>query len=1156
MKWNERQRQAIEERGKNIIVSAAAGSGKTAVLVERILRLIIEENTRVDELLVVTFTKAAAAEMKERIAKAIKNKIKETGESGENLEFLKEQLDLLGQASISTFHSFAMNIIKNYYYVADISPDLKTADETQVAIMKINAIEQVFAEEFDRDDNKDFIRFMNHYSSHKTENGIKESLLKTYEKIMAMEEPFKWLHEKVEVVQKYDDKDTVSRQAIFPLLYNFYRKEVERLYYLKNMIKDILEENGIVLMAEKQSKDVEKIKKVLELLDSDVNIENLRDAIEAVSNIKFTQLRATKEEKEEYNLIKDQIDVFKTKASDKLKEMKNLMNAENFEKIFADIKETYPYLKEIEHLLISLHEKYSQMKLDKNVMDFNDMEHYALEILANEQVAKECRNRYKYIFVDEYQDSNYIQEAIIARIKRVDNLFVVGDLKQSIYSFRLAEPDIFRARYKEYQIDEHSIKIDLNQNFRCKKNIIDGVNHVFKNCMDDYDDNAKLYKGVSNEEQYDFPVKMLVCEENFDEMENEAYTELLEFKKVEMEAAAVAREIKDIVGKTVIYDSKSEVERVLEYRDIVILIRSVKSVGDVFQNILSKEGIPVFLNNNGGYFETTEITLLLNLLTAIDNPMKDIPLISVMYSCVFNFTIDELMSIRNEKRKGTFYSAVINYTENGTISSLKDKTGAMISKLKKWKSEGNFKPLDEFVWNVIQTSGIYLDAGLKNGGIQRQLNLRTFVDKTKVYLSLGENSIYGLLNYFEMVKSNIETGPVSLVAKEEDTVQITTIHKSKGLEYPVVIIPSMNKNFMGKNRDGIVSINRKLGIALKTYAKENGAIKDNILVKMIENLRREDMREEEIRILYVGMTRAKDMLIMVGNVKDSLADFEKIKTEIEPKTYLECSLVPALEHPETFKVQVKSKDVIFENLSREESIREHIAKVKKQLNTQTSEQAMEAIDQKMRFQYPYVEEFKIKSKYGVTELNRKNEIYNDNEIIQPDFMIDQSRPKKTMVNVHYGNIYHTAMEWMDFSKAAAQGKAYVEELIEQLKETGRLTDEEVKVLSPAKLLHFIESPVGKRAAASKACYKERQFTMKHQIDGHDTLVQGVIDCYFEEDNGFVLIDYKTGKNKKESTENYKIQVQLYREAIEKATGKTVKEGWLYFFGDDESLKVF
>lgn len=1153
MKWNERQRQAIEERGKNIIVSAAAGSGKTAVLVERILRLIIEENTRVDELLVVTYTKAAAAEMKERMAKAIKNKIKE---SSENREFLKEQLDLLSQASISTFHSFAMDIIKNYYYVADISPDLKPADETQVAIMKINAIEQVFLEEFDKEDNKNFIRFMNHYSSHKTESGIKESLLNTYDKIRAMEEPFKWLHENVEIVKRYDDLDIVTQQPIFQMLYDFYKKEVETLLYLKKRLKNVLEENGIVLMAEKQNKDIEKIKSVLEILAVDTDINKLREAVMAISNIKFVQLRATNEEKEEYGLIKEEVGVFRSKAADKLKEIKSFLDEDDFEKVFKNVKDTYPYLKEIEHLLLSLHDKYLQMKLDKNVMDFNDMEHYALEILKNEQVAKECRDRFKYIFVDEYQDSNYIQEAIIARIKRIDNLFVVGDLKQSIYSFRLAEPDIFKSRYKEYQNDKNSIKIDLNQNFRCKKNIIDGVNDVFEQCMEEYDEDAKLYKGVTNDKKYDFPVKMLVCEENFADMENDEYQDLLEIKKVEMEAAVVAKEIKNMVGNTIIYDTKKECERVLEYRDVVILIRSVKGVGDVFQNILSKEGIPVFLNNNGGYFETTEISLLLNLLTAIDNPMKDISLISVMYSCVFNFTTDELMEIRNEKRRGSFYSAVMNYRENGPNEQLKCKIGNMICKLDKWKSESQFKPLDEFVWNLIQESGIYLDAILKNNGVQRQLNLRTFVDKTKVYLSLGENSIYGLLNYFDMVKSNIETGPISLVAKDEDTVQITTIHKSKGLEYPIVIIPSMNKNFMGKNRDGMINVNRKLGIALKTYATENGAMKDNILTKMIENLRRENMREEEIRILYVGMTRAKDMLIMVGNVKDSQSDFENIKTEIDPKTYLECSLIPSLEHPETFNLLVKSKDKIFDNITQQEANQADITKIKKQLNTHTSQQAIETIDEKMNFKYPYMDEFKIKSKYGVTELNRKNELYNDNEIIQPDFMQVEDKPKKSMLNVHYGNIYHTAMEYMDFSKASIGGEDYIKDLIQELKEIGHLTDEEIRVLSASKLMHFINSPIGQRAAASEKCHKECQFTMKHQIDGCDTLVQGVIDCYFKEDDSYVLIDYKTGKNRKESIENYKIQVQLYREAIEKSTGKNVKEGWLYFFGDNEAVQVF
>ena len=1151
MRWNDSQRQAIEERGVNIIVSAAAGSGKTAVLVERILRLIIEDNTSVDQLLVVTFTKAAAAEMKERIGQAIKKAIKEN-EDKEKREFLKDQLEILGQAAISTFHAFAMDLIKNYYYMADISPDLKPADDTQGTLMKLEAMDQVFAEGFEMEGNYEFIKLMNHYSSHKNETGIKNSLLGAYDKIMAMEDPFGWLNEKIEVLNGYDYMEILQHQEIYPMVVDYYRQQLEKIYQLKSMIVDKLDENGLEILKSKQEPDLEPLALWINQLKNDHSPESFDKVRLGVSVYKFTTLRATKDEKEEYNLIKDEIAGIRSVASDILKGLKVDFPDEDIRDTFKMAKENYSYLKEIQRILESFHERYSNMKLDKNLMDFNDMEHYALKILANEQVQQECRDRFKYIFVDEYQDSNYIQEAIIGKIKRENNLFVVGDLKQSIYSFRLAEPDIFRARYKEYQNEPVSVKIDLNQNFRCKKNIIDGVNQVFENCMDDYDQAARLHQGVENKAEYDFPVEVIIAEEEMQDQAEGQMEELMDIKKAEMEAIIVADRIQQLINsKTKIYDNKKEIERQLEYRDIVILIRSVKTVGDILQKTLSKRNIPVFLNNNGGYFESTEIALLLNLLDIIDNPYKDIPLISVMYSCVFNFSIDELMSIRKQSKKGSFYQAMSEYRENGPENMLIDKIANMLRKINKWQSEAKFMPLDQFVWKLINESGIYLDAGLKRTGQQRQLNLRTFIDKTKVYLSFGENSIFGLLNYFEMVKSNIETGPVSLVAKDEDTVQITTIHKSKGLEYPVVIIPSITKNYMRGGSDGLINIDRKIGIAIKTHTKE-GALKDNIVVKMIQNLKKKEQLEEEIRILYVGMTRAKDQLILVGNVKNFQEYLDGLVGKLDKTSYLECVAEPALGNKETFRMKVLPKSQLCSQVESDTNIISNKHTLEKILKEPVAPDQVEKVGEKMTYQYPYIDEFNIRSKYGVTELNRKNGVNYDNEIVVADFSASNTTQ---MTGVHFGNIYHTIMEHLDFAMAAEKGRQYIESLIELLYEKGYLTVDEIKVAKVSKFENFITSTIGKRAAEN-ICYKERQFTMNHTINGHDTLVQGIIDCYFEEEDGIVLLDYKTGKNVKDTTENYIIQLELYKEALEKSTGKNVKEGWLYFFGSDEAFRAF
>lgn len=1153
MQWNENQRKAIETRNRNILVSAAAGSGKTAVLVERIIRLIIEDRTGIDRLLVVTFTKAAASEMKNKIAKAIGEKLKDGSADRDTKAFLREQLDRIGQASISTFHSFAGKIIKEYYYEIGVTPDLRPAEDTQTVLLKMEAMEEVFAEEFEKDDNEAFLRFLRCYSSHKSESAVKEAIMKLYEKIRAMEDPFVWLDGSISEIERFNDAEYAESDIRYNMLIKLYYSKVREIYLFKKEVVDYLLDNGLEKMAAKQMEDLEEINSWAEFLSSRKSVEEMSAFAQRVAEFKAAVLRAGKDEKEEYEIVKSGVTARRDAVTKALRAFRDLLAGGSDETMFEDIASTAPFLREIQRIILRFHEKYREKKLEKNCMDFSDMEHYALEILKNPQIAEECRKRYAYIFIDEYQDSNYLQEAIISRIKSEDNLFMVGDLKQSIYSFRLAEPDIFRKRYEEYSADPASEKIELNQNFRCKKYIIDGVNSVFRELMDDYTDDVALHRGVENPEEADFPVELIVVDHSYRKKDSDSsdpvYKMLSDLKDAEIEAAVIADRISGLVG-TSYYDCKEQKEKLLKYSDIVLLMRGTRNKGAVYYDVLASAGIPVYLNSNSGYFETVEVRLLTDLLTVIDNFRKDIPLIGVMYSTVFGFTIDQLMMIRNEFRDMPFHEGVLKYAETGSDDLLRDRCGSMIRKLGQWREECRYEPLDGFVWRIIRESGIYADAGLMKGGRQRQMNLRTFVDKTAGYMMTGENSIYGLLNYFSMIEKNVEVGSVSLLSEEDDTVQITTIHKSKGLEYPVVIVPESASGMTGKISVPMIAADRDIGIGLKTYVPERGILKTNILRTLIEERKKEKELEEEYRILYVAMTRAKDRLILTGSV-DSYETFEAFSdiSAINKTTYLDCLYKIAASEKKEIVLDVVSCEGYGEKVSHEKSYSRNKNMLRRLLE---EERDFSGIDEIMSYRYPYETDKKVRSKYGVTELAARDEKRRHAEIVSTDYEED-SGEEKSMAT---GTAYHLVMEKIDFRRAAEEGISYIRSFVDELAEKGLLDEEEKKRIYPERIDTFFRSGPGSTAVSGKI-FREHPFTMKTYVDGAETLVQGVIDCFAEtEEKRYVLIDYKTGRYSDKTAEKYRKQIMIYRDAIEKGTGGTVEEGWLYFFAEGKGVRVF
>lgn len=1157
MKWTTKQAEAIETRDKNILVSAAAGSGKTAVLVERILRLIIEEHIGVDELLVVTFTNAAASEMKGKIISAIRKKIEE---HPEDALFLREQLGNMYKTSISTFHSFALDIIRKYFFVIDMEPNLKVGEQTQTVLMKTAVIDEVFEEEFACND-KAFIDFLNRYGSAKDEQQLKTELLTLYERIMAMPEPWQWLHEAIESVKKYENyQDT----ELFSIIKADIGSGIQNITDIKKSIGDILDDAGAVNMAKKQVQDAEYLSQIKSIF----NRGEYDLAFETLKSFKSSQLRAGKDEKEAYESVKPYIKMRKKEFDDALLYIKKTYMKESFEDMFKKVADTYPQLCQMEKLLINFHKKYSGAKLDKGIMDFSDIEHYAMQILKNDSIAEECRQKYRYIFIDEYQDSNFLQEAIVDKVKRKDNLFMVGDVKQSIYRFRLAEPDIFKERYCNYEKGErNSVKIDLNMNFRSKAPIIESINSVFEKIMEGYDEDAALYAGAPSKEGYDFPTELIVIDKSTMEdikSESSSDEELSEMKDIQLEAMAATKYIKKLVG-TNIYDHKEDKIRPLTYRDIVVLMRSMKNKGRVFAEVLEKNEIPVFLDSSSGYFETVEVNLIMDLLKIVDNGNRDIPLLGVLNSPVFSFTVDELIDIRLLDKSLSFSEVFRQYAKAGKKAELKLKCKNTVVQLKKWKDKAKYTPIEEFVWSLIRESGIYRYAGTLSGGSQRQLNLRTFADKTAVYAGTGDNSVYGLLKYFEKLKSQVEVGQISLLSAEDDTVQITTIHKSKGLEYPVVIVPGMAALMKDESIPDVGFSHKDIGVAVTYADTQKKTFENTILQKVIKSRRKKENREEELRVLYVAMTRAKDRLILTGCVKDA----EKYNMQISVSSAAKKCFLDYI-YPYMTGNYAKRVIVGVDNLSgfvpednasyddRTENIK---AFEKSAMDLMERNQIDDDISAVLSYEYPYENHFSVKSKYSVSELSGKNRKKSKNKArrkIQKHTACiggaKKTDEKTKLTGAALGTAYHTVMEHLDFVKASNTGESYIIKAMDVMEKKEIITTEEKDSVEVGKLNTFFKSDIGKRAALQNSI-KEESFIMEYEKEGAKTIVQGVIDCYFEEKGEIVLLDYKTNYMTEGIEELYREQMSFYKEALEKAKDKKVKEVWLYLFEDDRAVRV-
>ncbi|HYE69560.1 MAG TPA: helicase-exonuclease AddAB subunit AddA, partial [Anaerovoracaceae bacterium] len=933
------------------------------------------------------------------IASAISKELEESAEA-KKTSFLREQLNLIHRANISTFHAFSMEVIRRYFYLIDIEPNFKICDEAQKTILQADAMEQLLSSMFESR-SRDFIDFLSKYASTKNDNAVKEMIFEVHNFIQSIPDSFAWLREQAEALACSREEFETSPA------FREIRGEITRNLALAednfSRAGEMIEDQNLSNLMLKWKLDME----MLEALRHGIETLPFDEFGQLITDIKFQTYTASKDEKEDYEEIKEAVSALRDQGKALIKKTAAQYMTRSITAYVEDLNRTHQDAIYLCYLVEEFDRIYKEKKQKKGLIDFSDIEHYALAVLSKEEAAAEYRDKFECIFIDEYQDSNIVQETLIGKIKRENNLFMVGDVKQSIYKFRLAEPEIFIGKYEAFKENknEYDIKLDLNKNFRSKGRIIAAVNDIFSQIMNkdlsglEYDDAAALYPGQPYKGELDYPVELQIVDNiQIDDLSLD--DEIKEMKKAEMEAYTAAQIILESKGK-LIYDGKKGTERPITNKDIVILLRSAKGYAEIYYEALMKEGIPAFVDTSDGYFDTLEVEVFLNLLRVIDNRKQDIPLLSILRSPIFGFTMEELIQIRILDKELSYYQALREYAERGQAEFLKDKCSAALTDIDQWKKEAPLMPLEDFLWMLIRETGYYEYIGGIPGGSQRQANLRALVDKAVQFQSSQMKGLFGFINYIEAIKKrNVPMGQVKLLGENDDVVRIMTIHKSKGLEFPMVLVGGLGKRFNKDSNTYQVSLHKGIGLGLRFVDKENSCYKKTIVQTAIDQKKRRESLAEELRILYVAFTRAMDKLVLLGTLKDIDASMETYAIHGDhnfsgARCYLDF-LIPALGNTNIIYRQSGRKDISFrkeETDQKKNDVRNLILGGAGDFPDR--EDLNREIKRRLGYEYGHREALQLKSKFTVSELSRltKEQSQSRREIVldKPKFIREKSK---------------------------------------------------------------------------------------------------------------------------------------------------------------------
>ena len=1224
VRWTEEQKKVIDVRNKNVLVSAAAGSGKTAVLVERILSLVCgegedEKPLDVDRLLVVTFTKAAAAEMRERVGLALEKRLEADPEN----EHLQKQQTLIHSAQITTIDSFCQYVIRNYFHQIDLDPAFRIGDEGELKLLKGDVVQELLEEHYGAEDPEErarFTEFVEVYATGKSDVAIENLILQLYEFAVSYPYPKRWLAECMEPYRAQTEGD-LERSPWMQFLMNYVNRTFADLEQEIRRMLDICHLPGGPYMYEDAVQA--DLLQVQELL-SCRGYENIR---ERLTDLSFARL-STKKDPNVEEERKNQIKAFRESMKKSLKDLKEKFFNLPLTGVLDVIQKAAPTTAVLLSLTAEFADRYQEKKRLKNLADFPDLEHLALEILVEDvetgedsrmkivptDAARELSARYAQIMIDEYQDSNLIQEIILNSVSRgqgIPNVFMVGDVKQSIYRFRLARPELFMEKYHTYpQSDEAAeIRIDLHKNFRSRREVLEGTNDVFEKLMTEavggitYDSAAALYLGAEMPEpESGINVsELLLLEKNKDSLPETEDTDQAELTDRELEAHAAADCIRRVMAEGKVWDREAGAFRSVRYGDIVILLRSLTGWGDVYARVLNAAGIPAHTESRTGYFTTIEIQTLLNLLRIVDNPRQDIPLAAVLKSMIGGFTDVELAKIKSAYPDVKFHEACRKYAEKKKKENVKkqdakgkdaectievqiqEKLQTFFHNLRTYREHAEFLPIHELIEELLRITGYGDYLAAEPAGTQREANVRMLIERAIAFEKTSYRGLFHFVRYMEQLQSYKEDfGEAGILGENENAVRIMTIHKSKGLEFPVVIVAGLGKSFNRQGIRGRVVIHPELGVGLDGVDAELRTRTASLPKRVLQKALDLEMLGEELRVLYVAFTRAKEKLILLGsaaNLEEKMGKSLSFRTISTAGTYLDWVL-PAVagsgESPfevKTVTLEGQTEEALIRQMEKEEQweIFAHPEEL-----PGTDEEYAKLLEKQLSDTYPWQEDITLQGKFSVSELKKMGQteeedadtlLYPAEEIVPyiPRFMSE----KEPISGAARGTAYHRALECLNLRELYHSEK--VKEGLARLVEEGRMTQEQADVVRPYDIYAFARTPLAKRMSAARAreeFHTEQPFVIRmpaRELEigcGSDepVLIQGIIDAWFYEknengENEIVVVDYKTDfvKDGGELLKKYKKQLDYYQLTLERLTGKRVKEKIIYSFCLEEEI---
>lgn len=1208
VKWTSEQKKVIDLRDRDILVSAAAGSGKTAVLVERIVNRICVDNPPVDidRMLVVTFTKAAAAEMRERVSRAI-DSLKEQKPDDENLQ---RQLTLVHNALITTIDSFCLFVVQNNFAQLNLDPDFRIGDQAELKLMLKDALAQVFEDNYAREDNEAFINLIDTYSKGRNDSAVRQMVEDIYYKAGSSSWPRKWMNS---LLRLYDIKSAkqLEDSEIIKEIVDYSRVLLEEAVQELTMAKDLASATpGLEKYALTLSEDIA-------LFDGMADVTGYVGMQEFLNKISFGRIAVIRKfdgDEKKKERVKSMRDATKKKVDG----IKQKYFGMSIELMYEQLERQRPFVKELIRLSLEFYDAMEAVKTRKRVFDFSDIEHFALRILVDEQTleptetAREFSKHFEEIMIDEYQDSNQVQEDILTAISRehqgVGNMFMVGDVKQSIYRFRMARPELFMEKYNTYTSDDSAHqRIDLHKNFRSRNEVLDFTNDIFYKIMAadlgnvQYDDDAALYPGASYPKETMRPELLLV------DYKDEDLSEIIE-DKVQIEALLIANRIRSLMENGMVTDKKTGQLRAVQYRDIVILSRSVATWGNTVAAVLKDCDIPAHVESNTGYFSSYEIQVILSMLRILDNPLQDIPMAAVLASPIVGMDDEELAQIRSAFKGVSFAQAALSAMA-GEDGYEDEKLKAFALVFERLRGAVADTPIHELLYRMLDETGFYRYASAMPAGKRRRQNIDMLIEMAAAYEKTSYKGLFHFVRYIDIQqKYEIDYGEADTAGENDDVVRIMTIHKSKGLEFPVVFVSGLGKGFNTQDTKSDLVIHEKLGLGLVEKTKSPRTKRPSLIRNEIESRIKRENLGEELRVLYVALTRAKEKIILTGGLSNAQKSFEKYRGNVNANQpisfgqregvgcYLDWVIPAMLSYPDKYTVSTvdatefaarTAMDMAANDISKAQLIG-HISAA--------DETKAKELAEEFDFEYAYASDITKKSKYSVSELKhdsmvekydstereaeRPKFLLEEKETYVPDFARDdeaggasnESKEPKNAAGVNQGALrgtaVHRVMECLDFkslcdidTKDHVAVSAFVKKSMDEMLKKGLITDDMYRLTRPKLIEQFISSDVAARMAQADKrgdLYKEKPFVMDYE----GVLVQGIIDVFWLENDKIVLLDYKTDRVNaaKELIDRYSTQLKLYADALGRifsTDGKSIQadERLIYSFRLQQTIVI-